>query len=165
VTENSIVEEFLKRCENVAAKTVRVHSAEELQAAVNERLSENDRVYCPAMTEREKALVVKKELRVDDCFSANVTVEEVLAGIVETGSIVCSSEGGRSLQASVLPERHIAIVPVDRIFNTLDDFFSRYNEDPPNNVTLITGPSRTADIELTLTVGVHGPKALDIIVA
>lgn len=165
MTENDNVEEFLKRCENVAAKTVRVHSAEELQSAVNERLTDFDRVYCPAKTEREKTLVITEKLRVDDCFAATVTVEEVLAGIVETGSIVCSSEGGRSLQASVLPERHIAIVPADEIFNTLDDFFSRYDEDPPTNVTLITGPSRTADIELTLTVGVHGPKSLDIIVA
>lgn len=162
--ESDTVDLFLKNAGNVAAQTVRVHSAEELQTAVNERLRKDDRVYCPAVTDIEKMLVFPEGSQVADYFSATVTIEEVLAGIVETGSIVCSSEGGKSLQASVLPERHIAVVSADRVFRTLDDFFSRYNEKPPNNITLITGPSRTADIELTLTIGVHGPKSLDIIV-
>lgn len=165
MTETDVVEMFLRNAANVAAKTVRVHSVEELRSAVNERLNEDDRVYCPGLTEKEKTLLIPEARRVDDYFVANVTVEEVLAGIVETGSIVCSSEGGRPLQASVLPERHIAIVATDRIYGTLEEFFSQYDENPPNNITMITGPSRTADIELTLTIGVHGPKSLEIIVA
>ena len=93
-----------------------------------------------------------------------MTVEVVSAAIAENGSIVCSSATGKSVQASLLPAHHIAIVPQDRIFATLDDFFTAYAASPPTNLTLITGPSRTADIELNLVVGVHGPERLDIVV-
>jgi len=57
----------------------------------------------------------------------------------------------------------VAIVRGERIFGTLDDFFATFAGAPPTNVTLVTGPSRTADIELTLAIGVHGPERLDII--
>jgi len=93
-----------------------------------------------------------------------VTVEEVPAGIAETGSIVCASSGGRPVQASLLPPHHVAIVRGENIFATLDDFFAGCAAAPPTNFSLITGPSRTADIELTLAIGVHGPERLDVIV-
>ena len=68
------------------------------------------------------------------------------------------------MQASLLPLQHVAIVPREKIFATLDDFLTEYATVSPTNITLITGPSRTADIELELEIGVHGPERLDIIV-
>jgi L-lactate dehydrogenase complex protein LldG len=93
-----------------------------------------------------------------------VTVEEVLAGIAETGSIVCASLEGRAVQASVLPSHHVALLPAEKIFLTLDEFFADHAASPPTNLVVITGPSRTADIELTLAIGVHGPERLDVLV-
>ena len=89
---------------------------------------------------------------------------EVLAGIAETGSIVCASVEGRAVQASLLPSHHLAILPAAKIYATLDDFFQSLSATPPTNIAVITGPSRTADIELTLAIGVHGPERLDVIV-
>jgi len=66
-------------------------------------------------------------------------------------------------EAGLLPAHHVAIVRRDRIFDTLDDLFAAVCGVPPVNLTLVTGPSRTADIELTLAIGVHGPEKLDII--
>ena len=95
--------------------------------------------------------------------AASVTVEEVFGAVAETGTIVCVSAGGRAVQAGLLPAHHVAIVRRERIFDTLDDLFAAVAGAPPTNLTLVTGPSRTADIELTLAIGVHGPEKLDII--
>jgi L-lactate dehydrogenase complex protein LldG len=78
--------------------------------------------------------------------------------------LVCSSQGGKAVQAGLLPAHHVAIVSSENIYETVDDFFATLSDSPPTNITLETGPSRTADIELTLTIGVHGPGRLSIIV-
>ena len=120
-------------------------------------------VYCPGVTDLEKAAAPLFPVRAAEYAAAAVTVEEVFGAIAETGTIVCVSAGGRAVQAGLLPAHHVAIVRRDRIFGTLDDFFASVASAPPTNITLVTGPSRTADIELTLAIGVHGPEKLDII--
>jgi L-lactate dehydrogenase complex protein LldG len=87
--------------------------------------------------------------------------------IAETGTLALASSQERHRLASLLPDVHIALVPAARLLATLGDAFARLttNHVPTaNTITFITGPSRTADIELELVVGVHGPKALHIIV-
>ena len=121
-------------------------------------------MYCPGATETEKTVSGLFCNRVADYATAAVTVEEVFGAVAETGTLVCTSDGGRAVQAGLLPPHHVAIVRRDRIFATLDDLFSAVTAAPPTNLTLVTGPSRTADIELTLAIGVHGPERLDIVV-
>jgi L-lactate dehydrogenase complex protein LldG len=58
----------------------------------------------------------------------------------------------------------VAVVPAEKVYATLDDFFLRRSDSMTANITLETGPSRTADIELTLTIGVHGPARLSVII-
>jgi L-lactate dehydrogenase complex protein LldG len=80
--------------------------------------------------------------------------------IADTGTLVLSSGKGRLLSTSLLPEIHIAVVHRKQILGSLDEGLRlRAVRDSAASV-LITGPSRTADIEMTLTIGVHGPKAL-----
>ncbi|HVL81750.1 MAG TPA: LUD domain-containing protein [Actinomycetota bacterium] len=82
-------------------------------------------------------------------------------GIAATGSVVIDAgrAGGRS--ASLLPPGVLFLVARDRILTTAAVLFRRlgehYPEGLPSQLVLVTGPSRTADIELVLTVGVHGP--------
>ncbi len=88
--------------------------------------------------------------------------------IAETGTLVLCSDDERSRHASLLPAVHVALLSADSIVGTLDDALQSIARDDPDEqsraVTFITGPSRTADIELTLVVGVHGPRELDVIV-
>lgn len=158
-----IVTLFMEKAAQAAASAVEVADAEALSRAVAPLLHEGQRVYSPARTRLEQAAVRELALRVESYAEADATVEEVWAGIAETGSIVCASVDGRAVQASLLPSHHIAILDAARIYATLEDFFESLGS-PPTNLAIITGPSRTADIELTLAVGVHGPQRLDILV-
>lgn len=81
-----------------------------------------------------------------------------LAGIADTGSLVLLGGAGSSLTASLLPDIHIAILSASAIVPTLADALNRPEINNAPAAAIITGPSRTADIEMALTTGVHGPK-------
>jgi len=89
-------------------------------------------------------------------FKVGITRAE--AGVAETGSILVIGENRDALSASLLPEIHIAILRADAIYRTLDEVLSLPEIVNSRAASLISGPSRTADIEMTLTIGVHGPK-------
>ena len=91
-------------------------------------------------------------------MDAAVGVSAALAAFAETGSVVVASGRGRSRLASVIPAVHIVLVPTELIFRSLSHWAAQADSpDQLANLVFITGPSRTGDIELTLTKGVHGP--------
>src|SRR4030042_1911217 len=139
-----------------------VTSPEELQPAISEFIQGADSIYCPGITEIEKSIVIPPEARVSDYMHAKITIEEVAAGIAETGTIVCVSSSGKALQASLVTYHHVAVVLREKIFADLDEFFGRMTDPLPTNITFVTGPSRTGDIEQTLSIGVHGPGRGDV---
>lgn len=91
-----------------------------------------------------------------------VGITGALAGIAESGSLVLVSGEGRPLTASLLPDIHIAILRASCLVPTLPDALRLPEILTASAAVIITGPSRTADIEMTLTIGVHGPKELHI---
>jgi L-lactate utilization protein LutC len=100
-------------------------------------------------------------------FDFDVGITTAQAAIAETGTLVLESDTERHRLVSLVPPVHIAIVDAESIVPTLGDalkLVARENAlDMSRTVTFITGPSRTADIELTLAIGVHGPKELYVI--
>ncbi len=88
------------------------------------------------------------------------------AGLAESGSIVLAAGPGRPRMASAIPLAHIALLRAGDIVPTL----SHWVDEHPlaaagtSNLVVITGPSRTADIEQVLNLGVHGPKHLHVVV-
>jgi L-lactate dehydrogenase complex protein LldF len=86
-----------------------------------------------------------------------------LAGIAETGTLVLTGGPGRPLTASLLAPLHIAILRGSDIFANLRQAFGLPEIQQSPAAVLISGPSRTADIEMTLTIGVHGPGELHVI--
>jgi L-lactate dehydrogenase complex protein LldG len=87
------------------------------------------------------------------------------AAIADAGAIVLTSGPGRGRLASLLPPVHVAVVSASRMHPTLPDLLAAHPElvGRGANLVVIAGPSRTADIEMTLTHGVHGPKHLHVI--
>ena len=102
-----------------------------------------------------------------DVFSFEIGITTAQAAIAETGTLVLDSAQERHRLVSLVPPVHIAIVDASNIYSTLGETLAVLHNDQNGVspiVTLVTGPSRTADIELTLTIGVHGPQELYVIV-
>jgi len=102
----------------------------------------------------------------NDLFNFEVGITRAQAAIAETGTLVLDSSCERNRLVSVVPPVHIAIVAASRIYPTLADVLAmlQSGKEVSPAITFITGPSRTADIELTLTIGVHGPQELYVVV-
>jgi L-lactate dehydrogenase complex protein LldG len=98
--------------------------------------------------------------------AAEVGVTGCHGAIAETGSLALLSGPGCSRAVSLLPPVHVALVCPDDLFYGMGDFFAARagRIDGAASCTFVTGPSRTADIELSLTIGVHGPGRVVIIV-
>lgn len=85
-------------------------------------------------------------------------------GIADSGTIVLhhgKSEGRRAL--TLLPDWHLCVLRASQIVETFPEYFSRFPE-APRLATFISGPSATADIEMTRIKGVHGPRFLNVVV-
>ena len=99
----------------------------------------------------------------DILFDCEVGITDVDGAIAESGSLVVSTNG-RIRNAWVTPPIHIAIVRESQILPDLVDLFeSRPDTLDAASTTIITGPSKTADIEGVLVTGVHGPAAVEIV--
>ncbi|MBS14349.1 MAG: hypothetical protein CME19_22505 [Gemmatimonadetes bacterium] len=92
------------------------------------------------------------------CAAADVGLSGVSAALVETGSLIVESGEGQSRLATLLPTVHIVMVPESKLTTDLHTWSAEREEGIATNVTVISGPSKTADIEFTLTLGAHGPK-------
>jgi L-lactate dehydrogenase complex protein LldG len=102
------------------------------------------------------------DLSRDELFTCDAGVTTAQWGIAETGTLVLESARERSRFASLVPPMHVALLSTSRICASLADALARVDV-ASHAVTLITGPSRTSDIELTLVVGVHGPQVVHIL--
>src|SRR5215831_16129898 len=102
-----------------------------------------------------------------DLFNYDVGITTAQAAIAETGTLVLEAESEKHRLVSLLPPVHIAIVNSRDMCLTIGEALALLRGEKgkmSRAITFVTGPSRTADIELTLTVGVHGPKELFVIV-
>lgn len=98
-------------------------------------------------------------------FDCAVGITGADAGLAATGSLVLGSGPGRPRMASLIPTVHIALLRPGDIRPSLRDWLAEKPTDAADvaNLTVITGPSRTADIEMVITHGVHGPRHLQIV--
>jgi L-lactate dehydrogenase complex protein LldG len=105
--------------------------------------------------------------RLESCGAGVSAVEYAVA---ETGTVVVSSAEEGGLLVSLLPPAHIAVLRSGQIIGSLAEAITKLKQDctgrdaAGRSATFITGPSRTSDVELVLSIGVHGPKQLHLVI-
>jgi L-lactate dehydrogenase complex protein LldG len=178
----SSVELFCEQVEGVGGHCVIVHSEVEAARALKgivKSLQQTDTARRIVLSDAPLVAALMEQIEVDadevsivptasDLFTYDIGITTAQTAITETGTLVLESDSERHRLVSLLPPIHIAIINAADICMTLGDALRRVRHDKTSNIsraiTFITGPSRTADIELTLAIGVHGPKKLYVMV-
>jgi len=91
-------------------------------------------------------------------------VSRAVYALADTGSVVLAASREEARAASLLPDVHITLVPEEVILAGLEELFAAVGDDLPSSLAIVTGPSRSADIEQLLTVGVHGPGEVHVVI-
>lgn len=101
---------------------------------------------------------------IDDLNSCAGVVTVCTVGIAITGSIVLRHGPGEGRRrTSLLPDRHLCVIEASQVVESVSEAFERLAAFATHPLTFISGPSATADIEMTRIRGVHGPRRLDVI--
>ncbi|MBF0280875.1 MAG: lactate utilization protein [SAR324 cluster bacterium] len=102
----------------------------------------------------------------EELFAVDAGITSTFAGIAETGTLVLWPDQHEPRLMSLVPPIHIAILDEKRIFHNFREMLvkEKWNQEMPTNVLLISGPSKTGDIEFSLQYGVHGPKELVVLI-
>jgi L-lactate dehydrogenase complex protein LldG len=107
-----------------------------------------------------------EEASVERAAAAGLGVTGAVAAVAATGSVVLDSRVAGGRIASVLPAVHLCVASVNSLLPTPGDVLRRLGsagDALPPSLVLVTGPSRTGDIEQLLTLGAHGPTALHVV--
>lgn len=99
-------------------------------------------------------------------FNVDAGITSAAGAIAETGALILWPSEKEPRLMSIVPPIHLAVLQADTIYTKLSEAIKKENwtAGMPTNVVLVSGPSKTADIEMTLAFGVHGPRELIVIV-
>jgi len=107
-------------------------------------------------------LVAAEDQPPGDLAPAEVGVTCCVALIAQTGTVVLSARTRAALAVSLLPRIHFCVATMDMIYPDAESWLSEGGLDPEEHYVLVSGPSRTADIEKQVVIGVHGPWKLSL---
>ena len=168
-----VIELFAERVADYRATVVRTGAPAGVPAAIADALAARGarRIAIPAGLPEAwlagtsvERLGDEPQLSVDALDRLDGVVTGCAVAIAETGTIVLDGAPGQGRRAlSLLPDYHLCVVETDRIVGTVSEALARL--DPTRPLTWISGPSATSDIELQRVEGVHGPRALVVVIA
>lgn len=121
------------------------------------------------ITSLKTRLMLENPNRKEDIIrlsQADVGISYAISGIANTGTVILTAGQNSSQIGSLLPQTNIIILESEKLFSSMDTWIESIGSRPIGEfqtINLVSGPSRTADIEMTLTIGVHGPKHLIIL--
>jgi L-lactate dehydrogenase complex protein LldG len=158
--QQDIVVEFAEQFTQIQGKFSFCSDHNELLQQLQDLFKQQEWTKVFAVDEQWKK-IIPETIFTDDIITCDAAITGCEALIARTGSLLLSSKtGGRT--TSVYAPVHICIAYTSQLFYDIEDGLSvlrkKYQNQLPSMITLATGPSRTADIEKTLVVGVHGPK-------
>lgn len=155
---------FAERVADYRAVVVRCSEAD-VPSRIAEALGPTARVVVPADLRWQVASAIPDSgLDAGELDRVDAVVTEATLGIAETGTIVLTHGPGQGRRAlSLVPDLHVCVVRADQIVAGVPDAVALL--DPARPTTWVSGPSATSDIELNRVEGVHGPRALHVIVA
>ncbi len=170
---------FKEKAEALTVKVIRCASTEEAERAVSKEIKEGGyKKVVSVPLEKINLDVVKKQaqedgveivtdLNRDVVEQAELGISEFDLGIAALGSVVQDASDVYKRLVSTLPPTHMAIINTRSLVETFEDSLDviqkTYGNDIPGFIAYVTGPSKTADIERVLTIGVHGPGRVIIV--
>jgi L-lactate dehydrogenase complex protein LldG len=168
--EGDLAARFRARAESMQCTTDEVASETEVPGAVGRYLRSNNLPLAGCVWPRLAHLDWSAAGFTLEARAANgddpIGITGAFAAIAETGTLVLASGPDAPATASLLPETHIAVVSAARIVAHMEDAFALAREafgQMPRAINFVSGPSRTADIDQTIVLGVHGPARVHII--
>jgi L-lactate dehydrogenase complex protein LldG len=168
---------FAEMAEAVQASVARVADDAEVPGAVADYLAQNnlpsDIVMAPdaaldSYPWAERPMLKTRRGRAEDADQVSLTGADM--AFAETGTLMLTSDAGRPSTLNFLPENHIVVLRAEQITGAYEEGWRRLRAEGdgggfmPRTVNLVTGPSRTGDIEQTMQLGAHGPRRLHIII-
>ena len=175
---SDLVARFLQRATDMSSTVERIAERSEIPAAVARYVEALD--LPPALrAQKSHAGVCWPEFAGLDWSGAELTIEArptegsdrlgitgSFCAIAETGTLVLTTGVATPTANALLPDTHIAVVRSDRIVSGMEEAFALVrtaNAGMPRAVNMISGPSRTGDIEQTIVLGAHGPFRVHIL--
>ena len=169
------VDLFLEYLDAAKATFTRVHGEGDVPKALSEFLSAQNLPQRVAMSPDgwleglpwENVPLLERRAGVAQAED-QVGLTGAFAGIAETGTLMLTSGPESPSTLTMLPETHVVVLRASQVVGCMEDGWDalREHQDPramPRTAIFITGPSRTADIELQMYLGAHGPRRLHVI--
>jgi len=166
---------FVQKAEAILASVARVTSRDDVPAAIADYLRRHNlpQALRRGADPRLAGLPWEREAQLEVSVGPStgkdlVGLSHAEGGVAETGTVVLTSGPDTPTTINFLPDHHIVLLDASTVAGDYETVWttlrSRYGKDVmPRTVNLITGPSRSADIEETLLLGAHGPRSLHII--
>ncbi|TNF34430.1 MAG: lactate utilization protein [Gammaproteobacteria bacterium] len=165
------LEHFRRGLEKVSASHETLNSIDQISQAIQDYLHQHQAGHELVVTRAIKmagllANTTLQLLAAPTLGNEKNVITLAYAGIAETGSLVLLSGGDTPTTSNFLPDNYICVLRTADILNDMESLWARLKTEKaslPRSINIITGPSRTADVEQTIQMGAHGPRQVHVI--